>query len=76
MGLPLPEAGMTQTVVPSIFLRCVMQPLSSSTICESFDWARPAQLADPLVLTDQVAFARCVSQCLEVPPPIVFSVVF
>ncbi|XP_028941677.1 uncharacterized protein LOC104527723, partial [Antrostomus carolinensis] len=30
----------------------------------------------PLVLTNQVAFAECVAQCLQVPPPIALSGVF
>lgn len=33
-------------------------------------------LADPVVLTNQVAFAKCVSECLDVPPPIALSVIF
>ena len=76
MGLPLPEAGITQTVFPSIFFMCTTGTLSPSAVCKSSDWAGPAQLTDPLVLTNQVAFARCVSQCLKVPPPIALNVVF
>lgn len=34
----------------------------------SFDWVGPAKLADPLVLINHVAFARCVSQCWKIPP--------
>ena len=40
------------------------------------EWARPARLADPQVLTNRVAFAECVPQCLNIPAPIVLSVVF
>lgn len=32
-------------------------------------------MADPLALTNQVTFAKCVSQCLNVPAPVALSVV-
>lgn len=62
--------------LPSIFYICATGILSPSTLRESFKWARPDQLADPLALTNQVAFAKCVSECLDVPPPIALSVIF
>ena len=68
MGLLLPEAGITETVFPSILFMC--------TVRKGFDWAGPAPLADHLQLTNQGAFAKCVSQCLNVPAPIALSVVF
>jgi len=55
---------------------CTTGILSPSTVREAFDWAGPAQLVDPLVLTNQVAFAKCVSQSLNVSPPSALSVVF
>lgn len=57
MGLSLPDTGITQTVFPRIFFLCTTGTPSSSALCKSFDWAQLAQLADPLVLTAQVAFA-------------------
>ena len=47
-------------VFPNTFFMCTTGTLSPST-GGSFDWAGPAQLVDPLVLTHQVAFAKCVS---------------
>ena len=76
MGLPLPEVGVTQTVFPSVFFMCTTGTLSPSTVCKSSDWAGPARLADPLVLTNHVAFAKCVCQYLNVPAPIALNVVF
>lgn len=70
MGLPLPEAGIAQTVFPSVSFTCTTGTLSSCTLCNRFG------LADPLVLTNQVAFAKCVFQCLNVPVAIAFSGVF
>jgi len=55
---------------------CTTGTLSPSTGRRGFDWAGPAQLVDPLVLTNQVAFAKWVSQFLEVPFPISLKVVF
>jgi len=60
MGLPLPEAGLTQAVFPNIF--STMETVYPSA------WAGPARLVDTLVLTSQGAFAKCVSQCFKVPP--------
>jgi len=76
MGLPLPEAGLTQAVFPIILLICTTGTSSTSAVYEGFDWAGPAQLVDPLVLANHMAFAKCVSQCLNVPPPSALSVVF
>ena len=73
VGLPLPEAGLTQIVFPNVFFMCTMGTLSPSTVRASFDWAGPALLVHSLVLTNQVAFAKYISQCLKFPPP-VFSV--
>jgi len=75
MGLPLPEAGLTQTVFPNMFFMCTMGTLAPSTGCGSFDWAEPAQLVDPLLLTNQVAFAKWVLQYVKVPSPTALSVV-
>jgi len=55
MGLPLPEAGKTQTVYPGILFMYTAVILSPSTVHGSFDWVVPATLVDPLVLTDQVS---------------------
>ncbi|RMC11153.1 hypothetical protein DUI87_12066 [Hirundo rustica rustica] len=41
--------------------------LSPSTVCRGSDWAGPARLIDPRVLTIQVAFAKFTSQFLKVP---------
>lgn len=76
MDLPLLEKGLIQTVFPNTFLIYTMGTSSPPMARGGFDWAGPAQLAAPLVLTDQVAFAICRSQCLKVPSPIAFSVVF
>ena len=76
MDLSLLEAGLTQTVFPNILFQRATGTLSPSTVCGSLGWVVPARLADPLVLTNQVAFAKCVSQCLKVPPPIALNVVF
>jgi len=62
--------------LPKHVFMCTTGPLSPSTVHNRFEWAGPAQLADPLVLTNQVAFPKCVSQCLNVPAPVGFSVVF
>lgn len=69
----MPKAGITQTIRPSIFLICT--PRTLWTVRKGFDWTGPTLLADPRVLTNQVVFAECVSQCLEVPAPIALSVV-
>jgi len=45
----------------------------TSAVCWRFDWAGPARLADLQALTNQVAFAKCVSQCLNVPAPIALT---
>ncbi|KAK1200477.1 FSTL5 protein, partial [Pygoscelis papua] len=47
MGLPLPEAGITQTVFPNIFFMCTTGTLFPSTVRRRSDWAGPARLADP-----------------------------
>ena len=75
MGLPLPEAELTQTAFPKVFFTCATGTVSPSTVRGSSDWAGPAQLVGPLVLTNQLAVAKDVSQCLRVPPPIALSVV-
>ena len=69
-GFALPKAGLTQAVFPNRFFMCTTGTLSPFTVHGSFDCTGPAQLADPLLLTNQVAFAKCVSQCLEVLPPV------
>jgi len=50
-----------QTVFPNIFFMCTTGALSPSTGRGIFDWAAPALLVHPLVLTNQVV--QCVSQC-------------
>lgn len=55
---------------------CITGTLSHSTLNKSFDWAGSDQLADFLALTEQVAFSKCIFQCLNVPAPIALSVVF
>lgn len=55
---------------------CTTGTLSPSTVCEGFDWAGQAHLADPLVLTNQMAFAKQTSQCLNVPVPLALRVAF
>lgn len=70
--LLLPEAGITQTFFPSICFMCTTGNLPDSPVCKSFDWAVPAWPTDSLVLTNQVAFAKC----LKIPPPIALSAVF
>jgi len=57
-GLLLPEAGITHPVFSSQVLMCATGTLSPATGHESHDWAGPARLVDPLVLTNQVAFAK------------------
>jgi len=57
MGLPLPEVGLTHTVCPDIFT-CTMGTLSFSAAGGSCNLAGPAQLMDPLMLANQVAFAK------------------
>lgn len=52
MGLPLPEAGITQIVFSSIYFMCTAGTLSHSTVPKGLDWAGPAQQADPLILTE------------------------
>lgn len=69
------------TVSPGMFFMCTTGMLFPSKILNRFDWVGPAWLADPLVLTRQVAFAKCLCQhvnvkCVNVPAPIAFSVVF
>ncbi|RMB88083.1 hypothetical protein DUI87_35540 [Hirundo rustica rustica] len=49
--------------------------LSPTPVCKGLDWAGPARLIDPRVLTIQVAFAKFTSQFLKVPPLSAFRVV-
>lgn len=49
--------------------------LSPSTVWNCFDWTGPAQLVDRWVVTNLMAFAKCVSQCLNIPAHIALSVV-
>lgn len=65
MGMPLPEAAVTQTVYPSIFFMCTTGTLSPSTACKSVGWGGAVQ----------AAFAKCVSQSLLVPPAFALHVV-
>lgn len=63
MSLPLPKAGITQTLPQHVFhVHCRNFILFYS---KSFDWAGPAHLAD-LVLTHQIAFANVHPQCLKI----------
>lgn len=64
MGLPLPEAAATQTVYPSI-LRALQE------LCLLLQYVK-CWLGRG---GHQVAFAKCVSQSLLVPPPFALSVV-
>ena len=73
-GLSFPEAGQTQPAFPNMFFTCTTGTLSPFTECRVM--AGPSRLIDPHVLTNQVASAKCFSQCLNVPPPIAFSIVF
>ena len=73
-GLPFPEAGRTQTAFPNMFFTCITGTLSPFTVCREL--AGPSRLIDPQVFTNQVASAKCFSQCLNVPPPIAFNMVF
>lgn len=74
--LPLPEAEITQIVLPGMFFMCITGILSPSTIHKRFDWANPVPLVDTQELTNQVAFAKCVSRCSNIPAPTAVSVVF
>lgn len=72
MRLPLHELGITQTVLHRMFF------IFTTGVFLSFYTAvltGPAQLADPWVLTTQVVFAKCVSQCLSTPAHVALSVV-
>jgi len=55
---------------------CTTGTLSRSTGRGSFASAGPAWFVDPLMLTNQVAFAKELSQFLNVPPHIALKVVF
>lgn len=69
----LPVAGITQTVFSSMLFMGTLSP----SVCNSFDRAGPAWLADCLVLTNQEAFVKCgTSRCWNVPAPIALSEVF
>lgn len=59
-----------------MFFICTTATLSPYTVCRRFDWSGPTQMADHQVLTNKVAFAKYVSQCLNVPTPVVLNVVF
>lgn len=74
--LPLPEAEITQIVLPGMFFMCITGILSPSTIHKRFDWANPVLLVDTQELTNQVAFAKCVSRCSNIPAPTAVNVVF
>jgi len=50
--------GLTQMVFANTFFMCTTGTLSPSTVGGHFYWAGPARLVDPLVLTNQVAFAK------------------
>lgn len=80
MGLSLLEVEWIQTYFLNTFLNtffiCTTGSLFPSTVHRDFDWAGPARLVDPLVMTDNVAFTKYRSQCLKLPPPIYFNVVF
>lgn len=65
MHLPFLEAGLVQIVFPNTFLICTTGTLSPSMVCEGFDRAEPAWLVEPLDLTNQVDFTKCVYQCLK-----------
>lgn len=70
------EVGIAQTVFPSTFFMHITGALSASTPHKNFDWAGPAWMAAHLVLTNQGALAKCVSQCLKTTPPTALCVVF
>jgi len=75
-GLPFLESGKTHAAFPNMFFICTTGTLCPSTVCRELDWAGPSRLTDPRVFTNQVASAKCFSQCLNVPPPIAFNIVF
>lgn len=70
LGLPLPEAEIAQAVLCSMFFSCAVRGLHLLLQC---DWAGTAQLSNSLVVTNLMAFAKCVSQCLNGPVPIALS---
>lgn len=55
---------------------CITGTLFPSTGHRSFEWAGPAWLADSPLLTNQMAFTKCVSYYLNVPAPTDLSIVF
>lgn len=63
----MPEAGIAYSVEISTFILCATGTLSPSALCRRLDLAGPAQLADPQMFINQVAFAKYVSQCLNIP---------
>lgn len=54
---------------------CITGTLFPFTGHRSFDWAGPAWLADSPVFSNQVAFTKCVSECLNVPAPVALRIV-
>jgi len=76
MGLPLPMTAITQTVFPKVFFICFKGTSSSPTVRNCFVRAGPARMVDPLVLTNQVVFPKCISQCFNIPPPSALNVAF
>lgn len=51
LGLPLPEAGQVQTSSPTVLFMSTVGISSSSTVRGRFDWAGPACLTDPSILS-------------------------
>lgn len=69
-------AGLTQIVFPNTFLIWTTGTLSLSMVHGDFDWAGPARLEEPQLLANHVVFSKYRSQCLKVPLPIAFNVIF
>ena len=61
VGLLLPEARRTQTIFPCKFFLCTAGTPSPRTVHKGLDWAGPSRLADPRVLTKEVACDKCLS---------------
>lgn len=55
---------------------CAPQRLHPLLVCGGSDHAGPARLVELPVLTEQVAFTKCRSKGLKVPPPTDFNVIF
>ena len=58
MGLPFRMGGAIPTAFLSHVPVCTAGTLSPPTVGRGFVWAGPGWLADPLVLTSQVASAK------------------